>query len=144
MILLEFWKRTREMENNHLIVLISISSQSTFLMPSFTSFYRHQTYVLHICIFTKAREWQNAQVLMILDLSHWLKAKFLLSKNALLVHRAVLTSHSTAPSRTVSVFHNTSCDAVTDNSGIKLRLIAIQNSRQFCPLQYPLAEMQQT
>lgn len=49
------------MENNHFIVLISISSQSTFLMPSFTSFYRHQTYVLHICIFTKVREWQNAQ-----------------------------------------------------------------------------------
>lgn len=83
-------------------------------------------------------------MLKILDLSHWLKAKFLLSKNALLVHRAVLTSHGIAPSRTVSVFHNTSCDAVTDNSGIKLRLIAIQNTRQICPLQYPLAEMQQT
>lgn len=117
------------MENNHFIVLISISSQSTFLMPSFTSFYRQQNYVLHICIFTKVRERQNAEVLLILGLGHWLKGKFLLDKNTLLVHRAVLPSHCTAPSRTVSVFHNISCDAVTDNSAIKLRLVVIQNSK---------------
>lgn len=117
------------MGNNHFMVFISISSQSTFLMPSFTSFYKQQNNVLHICIFTKVREWQNAEVLLILGLSHWFKAKFLLGKNTLLVHRAVLPSHCTAPSRTVSLFHNTSYDAVTDNSGIKQRLVVIQNSR---------------
>lgn len=44
LILLEFWNRTWEVENNnHFIVLISISSLSSFLMPSFASFYRHKT-----------------------------------------------------------------------------------------------------